>query len=164
MRLPRHLLAVRPWRSRTGRLRHRLLDQAGWAALDRDRDPGRGPTQAELEGLVVSYDPKPSVVLAELWERRSSRGNAYFSGFLGNVSVALLRDGERPHPTREGEVVTVWKLVAQERDRPATPRPSPPEGQAAAGRRGARPRAWARLLEAVGGATGARARRRGASG
>jgi hypothetical protein len=35
MRLPRHLLADRPWRS-AARRRHRLLDEAGWAALDRD--------------------------------------------------------------------------------------------------------------------------------
>jgi hypothetical protein len=62
---------------------------------------------------------KPSIVLAELWERQSGKGNQYFSGYLGNLSIALLRDGEREHPTRPGETVTVWKLVAQERDRTA---------------------------------------------
>jgi hypothetical protein len=73
----------------------------------------------------MSYD-KPSILLAELWERQSAKGNQYFSGFMGGLSLVLLRDGERPHPTRPDEVVTVWKLVAQERDRPATPRQSPP--------------------------------------
>jgi hypothetical protein len=62
----------------------------------------------------MSYD-KPSILLAELWERESKHGNVYYSGFWGNLSVALLRDGERPHPTRPDETVIVWKLVAQER-------------------------------------------------
>jgi hypothetical protein len=78
----------------------------------------------------MSYEHKPSVVLCELWERESSRGNVYFSGFLGNLSVALLYDGERPHPTREGEVVRVWRLVASERQpREAAPKAAakPPE-------------------------------------
>jgi hypothetical protein len=35
-RLPRHLLAARPWRSGPGRLLHRALDAAGWCALDRE--------------------------------------------------------------------------------------------------------------------------------
>jgi hypothetical protein len=81
----------------------------------------------------MSYD-KPSVVLAELWERKSQHGNTYFSGFMGNVSVALLYDGEREHPTRPGEVVKVWRLVAQERDRPqrTAAKPAPPEPRSAA--------------------------------
>jgi hypothetical protein len=37
-------------------------------ALDRDRDPGRAPIHAALEGLAMSHDHKPSIVLAELWE------------------------------------------------------------------------------------------------
>jgi hypothetical protein len=77
----------------------------------------------------MSYD-KPSILLAELWERESKHGNVYYSGFWGNLSVALLRDGERPHPTRPDETITVWKLVAQERQpRPAAQKPpaSPPE-------------------------------------
>jgi hypothetical protein len=80
----------------------------------------------------MSYD-KPSILLAELWERESKHGNVYYSGFWGNLSVALLRDGERPHPTRPDETITVWKLVAQERQpRPAAQRPptSPPERDA----------------------------------
>jgi hypothetical protein len=72
----------------------------------------------------MSYD-KPSVVLAELWERTSAKGNTYYLGFMGSVSVALLRDGERPHPTRPGETVVVWKLLAQERAAP--PRKAPHE-------------------------------------
>ena len=55
----------------------------------------------------MSYD-KPSILLAELWERESKHGNVYYSGFWGNLSVALLRDGERPHPTRPDETITVW--------------------------------------------------------
>ena len=63
----------------------------------------------------MSHDRKPSLTLAELWERRSSAGNTYSAGFMGNVAVALLHDGERENPTRPGEKVTVWRLVAQER-------------------------------------------------
>ena len=98
----------------------------------------------------MSYD-KPSILLAELWERQSAKGNQYFSGYWGNLSVALLRDGERPHPTRPDEVITVWRLVASERQpRPAAQKPpaSPPERDAvpavpcpAASDGGARPEA-----------------------
>jgi hypothetical protein len=63
------------WRSRTGRRLHRALDEAGWNTLDRDRDPGRAPTTAEREGLAMSHDHKPSIVLAELWERPSAKNN-----------------------------------------------------------------------------------------
>jgi hypothetical protein len=79
----------------------------------------------------MTYNSGPSLVLCE---RESSRGNTYFSGYWGSLSVALLRDGERPHPTRPEETITVWKLVAQERQpRPAAQRPaeSPPERDAA---------------------------------
>jgi hypothetical protein len=142
-RLPRHLAMARPWRSRMGRLLHRTLDAAADAALARDRDPGRAPIHAERENLTMSHEPKPSLVLAELWERRSAKGNAYFSGFMGNVSLALLRDGERPHPTRPDEVVTVWRLVAQERQPKAAARPPGRDEAAAAAtgppERGARP-------------------------
>jgi hypothetical protein len=78
----------------------------------------------------MSYEHKPSIVLAELWERESKAGRQYFSGFMGAVSVVLLRDGERPHPTRPDELITVWKLLVQERQpRPAAQKPpaSPPE-------------------------------------
>jgi hypothetical protein len=78
----------------------------------------------------MSYGSQPSLVLCELWQRESSRGNVYFSGFLGGLSVALLRDGERPHPTRPDETIVVWKLLLQERQpRPAAQKPaaSPPE-------------------------------------
>jgi hypothetical protein len=97
----------------------------------------------------MSHDHKPSIVLAELWERQSQHGNTCFSGFWGGLSVALLRDGERPHPTRPGEVVTVWKLVAQEREpRDGRQRPpaKPPEREeaSAAPREEAPPPAGAR--------------------
>jgi hypothetical protein len=82
----------------------------------------------------MSHDHKPSIVLAELWERESQHGNRYFSGFWGDLSVALLRDGERPHPTRPDETVVVWRLVAQERDRPPRPPAKPPERDPAPGR------------------------------
>jgi hypothetical protein len=78
----------------------------------------------------MTYNSGPSIVLAELWERESAKGNQYFSGYWGNLSVALLRDGERPHPTRPEETIVVWRLVAQERQpRPAAQKPlaSPPE-------------------------------------
>jgi hypothetical protein len=108
----------------------------------------------------MSYD-KPSILLAELWERESSRGNVYFSGYWGNLSVALLRDGERPHPTRPDETITVWKLVAQERQpRPAAQRPaaSPPERDAPPAAPGAQqPRAPARVLGPRSGRSGAKA-------
>jgi hypothetical protein len=77
----------------------------------------------------MSYEHKPSIVLAELWERESKAGRQYFSGFMGAVSVVLLRDGERPHPSRPNEVIVVWKLLVQERQpRPAAQKPaaSPP--------------------------------------
>ena len=124
-RLPRHLLAARPWRSRTGRRLHRALDAAADAARDRDRDPGRAPTHTTLEDLAMSHDRKPGIVLAELWERQSQHGNTYFSGFWGGLQVALLCDGERPHPTRPDETVVVWRLVAQERE-PREGRQKPP--------------------------------------
>jgi hypothetical protein len=98
----------------------------------------------------MSHEHKPSIVLAELWERESKHGNVYYSGFLGGLSVALLRDGERPHPTRPDETIVVWKLVASERQpRPAAQKPpaSPPERDqapappAAASADGARPEA-----------------------
>ena len=70
------------------------------------------------------------VKLAELWERTSARGTRYFSGFMGDAQVLLFDAGERPHPTREGEVVHVWRLMVQERD-PAR-RPQAREGDGAA--------------------------------
>jgi hypothetical protein len=73
----------------------------------------------------MTYEHKPSVVLCELWERQSARSNTYFAGFWGGLQVALLRDGERPHPTRPDETVVVWRLVAQERE-PREGRQKPP--------------------------------------
>jgi hypothetical protein len=73
----------------------------------------------------MTYNSGPSLVLCELWERESKAGRQYFSGFLGGLSLALLRVGEQPHPSRPGEVVTVWRLVAQERE-PREGRQKPP--------------------------------------
>jgi hypothetical protein len=98
----------------------------------------------------MTYNSGPSIVLCELWERESKAGNTYFTGFMGAVSVALLRDGERPHPTRPDETITVWKLVAQERqprDAAQKPPPRPPEREEAPGPPGPQPpRAPARVL------------------
>src|SRR3982750_1222563 len=55
------------------------------------------------------------VKLAELWERASAKGTRYFSGFMGDAQVLLFDGGERPHPTRPGETVHVWRLMVQER-------------------------------------------------
>ena len=65
------------------------------------------------------------VKLTELWERTSSRGTRYFSGFLGDVALVMFDAGERDHPTRPGETVRVWKLMLQERDPARRPRRSP---------------------------------------
>src|SRR5689334_16373877 len=56
------------------------------------------------------------VKLAELWERTSARGSRYFSGFMGDAQVLLFDGGEKPHPTKPGETVHVWRLMVQERD------------------------------------------------
>jgi hypothetical protein len=68
-RLPRHLLASRAWRSRTGRQLHRALDAAGWQALDRDRDGGRAPAAGEVSEMT-----SPRVLLTTLSVRTSARG------------------------------------------------------------------------------------------
>jgi hypothetical protein len=56
------------------------------------------------------------VKLAELWERISAKGTRYFSGFMGGCQVLLFDAGEKPHPTRPGEMVHVWRLMVQEKD------------------------------------------------
>jgi hypothetical protein len=116
----------------------------------------------------MSYNSGPSIVLAELWERQSAKGNQYFTGFMGNVSLALLRAGEQPHPTRPDETVVVWRLVAQERQprdgtaraaaRPLERDPPPP----APTRRGLR--RPPRVLRPLGAASAARVPGRGRSG
>jgi hypothetical protein len=87
MHPPRHLLVVRPWHSAAGRRRHRLLDEAGWAALDRDRDPGRLPD--ETEGWPMSGGPR--VLLAILSQRTSVEGWPYLSGWLGRARMIARR-------------------------------------------------------------------------
>jgi hypothetical protein len=59
------------------------------------------------------------------------QGTTYFSGFLGDCQLLLFRDGKKPHPTRPGEEVIVWKLLVQERDparRPQGKRDLPTRG------------------------------------
>jgi hypothetical protein len=106
----------------------------------------------------MSYDRAPSITLLELWERRSAKNNLYFSGFLGGLQVALLRDGERPHPTRPDETVVVWRLVASERQpRDAVPKAAarPPERDPAPGPPVAQPPRWRRASWSLPGAAAA---------
>lgn len=56
------------------------------------------------------------VKLADLWQRKSANGTTYFSGFMGATQILVFKDGEKPHPSRPGETVIVWKLLVQERD------------------------------------------------
>jgi hypothetical protein len=56
------------------------------------------------------------VKLAEMWQRKSAKGAVYFSGYMGSTQVLLFKEGEKPHPTRPGEVVKVWNIMLQERD------------------------------------------------
>jgi hypothetical protein len=65
---------------------------------------------------------QPVVQLAELWGRTSARGKRYFSGYMGDAQVLLFDGGEKDHPTRPGERVRVWRLMAQERDPNRRPR------------------------------------------
>src|SRR4051794_10559693 len=74
------------------------------------------------------------VKLAEPWERTSARGSRYSSGFMGDAQVLLFDGGEKPHPTKPGETVHVWRLMVQERDpsrRPERRPQSPDLGDAA---------------------------------
>jgi hypothetical protein len=57
-----------------------------------------------------------TVKIAELWERTSSQGRRYYSGFMGACQVLMFDGGEKLHPTRPGETVHVWNLVVQEKD------------------------------------------------
>jgi hypothetical protein len=93
--VPRHLLASRAWRSRTGRLLHRQLDNAGWQARDRDRDPGRAPRPGELE-RIMTYDRerRPRVLLLELEEATSGRGTVYWRGWAGKARLVGFRNSE----------------------------------------------------------------------
>jgi hypothetical protein len=56
------------------------------------------------------------VSLCKVWERTSAKGTRYFSGFLGSAQLLIFEDGQKPHPTRPGEVVTVWNVLLQELD------------------------------------------------
>jgi hypothetical protein len=77
---------------------HRALDAAGWAALDRDRDPGRPPAIPELERInAVTYDRerKARVLLLELEEAVSAKGTTYWRGWAGKARLIAFRNAER---------------------------------------------------------------------
>jgi hypothetical protein len=54
------------------------------------------------------------VRIATLWERTSSKGRRYFSGFMGDCQLLLFEAGDITRPS--GEVVKTWKLLVQEKD------------------------------------------------
>jgi hypothetical protein len=41
---------------------------------------------------------------------------------MGDCQLLLFDAGEKPHPTKPGEVVHVWRLMVQERDPARRPR------------------------------------------
>jgi hypothetical protein len=90
----------------------------------------------------MNSDASRLLKLAEFWEKTSQRGTKYFSAYMGDVQLLLFRSGEKDHPTKPGERVVVWRLMAQERD-PAR-RPKSASDSAAAGRQQVRaiPRCW----------------------
>jgi hypothetical protein len=79
--------------------------------------------------------PARMVKLADLWQRKSTKGTVYFSGFMGDCQILLFKDGKKPHPTRPNEAIIVWKLLVQERDPERRPhqRERPPAAEAARG-------------------------------
>ena len=125
-RVPRHALAARPWRSRTGRRLHRALDATGWQALDRDRDPGRAPAAGE-----VSVMTSPRVLLTTLSVRVSAKGRQYLSGWLGKASVVAFegQPDEHGNPTWD-----VFLAEPEPRNGPQRPIASPPERDSGSGR------------------------------
>ena len=72
------------------------------------------------------------VRIATLWERTSSKGRRYFSGFMGDCQLLLFEAGDITRPS--GEVVKTWKLLVQEKDpdrRPQQKREQPIRDQGA---------------------------------
>jgi hypothetical protein len=59
--------------------------------------------------------------LCTMWERVSARGQKYYSGLLGDTTLLLFDGGEKPHPTKPGEIVHEWDLMIAPREdrRPA---------------------------------------------
>jgi hypothetical protein len=118
-RVPRHLLAARPWRSRTGCRLHRELDVAADGALARDRDPGRAPAAGEVSEMT-----NPRVLLTTLSVRTSAKGRSYLSGWLGKASVVAFAG----QPDKHGN--PTWDVfLAEPEPREGPPRPpaKPPE-------------------------------------
>jgi hypothetical protein len=73
----------------------------------------------------ASGDARPAasrrkLKLCELWERQSAKGNAYLSGFWGDLSLIAFCE-ERPHPKRPDEAIRVWSIFAEERDQNRRP-------------------------------------------
>jgi hypothetical protein len=125
VRLPRHLVA-HPWRSRMGRVLHRALDATDWTA--RDRDPGRAPTQAALEGRAMSHDRecRPRALFAELEIRTSERtGRAWYSAWLGRCRLTGFEADELNE--RGHRVIKLYVAEPEPRDGPPRPAAKPPK-------------------------------------
>jgi hypothetical protein len=116
-RLPRHLLAARPWRSGPGRLLHRALDRQADAALVRDRDSGRPPTPPEVEDWRMTVGHR--VLLTTLSVRTSAKGRRYLSGWLGKAGLVAF-EGE---PDKFGN--PTWNVFLSEPE----PRPDQPRSE-----------------------------------
>jgi hypothetical protein len=108
---------------------HRVMGAAFGEALARDGvdgDAGRGRTLVCPQHRL--WDRRTmdliKLKLAELWQRESREGRTYYTGYMGGVRLVMLDAGEQPHPTREGETVRVWNLLAQERPQPSRRNPS----------------------------------------
>lgn len=61
----------------------------------------------------MNADHRPIVRLATVHKRKSSKGNEYFSGFMGDAMLLLFRDSDADSD-RWGEA---WKVLVQERPR-----------------------------------------------
>ena len=57
---------------------------------------------------------QPKIRLLQLWQRRSKNNEVYFSGFLGNSRIAILRD----HRASEGDLPAgceaIWQIVLEQ--------------------------------------------------
>ena len=76
--------------------------------------PGNDTTREGGNGGARPDGHTRKVKLCELWQRRSASGNIYLTGYWGDLSLVAFAE-ERKHP-RTGELLIVWKLLAEERD------------------------------------------------
>jgi hypothetical protein len=60
--------------------------------------------------------PPRLVKLCSLWQRKSAKGEVYFSGFMGDCRVLMFKDGKKTRPTKPDEEVIIWTLFVEERD------------------------------------------------